>query len=250
MKIAIIAFVMAGSTLISRAQTNSPSLAETFDWMTNTLKPTEGNNRFTHHPTPRPYVRDWVDEEIDPYHTEEITGFTHDGCHIQFEVQTIDNDMGLLLGKYFRSRSVETFDLKDIDQNSVRIQNSCEPVQTSSGPVEPSNCQDTQGKIVLFQTVDAKPKIHEEVRASSRKSRHGVWGVVHRTEYNLDEMCKEANANGDSGNGAYCDQSETKETPKDLTSAMLGFSTPLYAKRFAKALGHAIQLCGGHTSAF
>lgn len=101
MKVAFIALVIAGSTLIVQAQTNSPSLAETFDWMTNTLKPTESNNRLTHHPTPRPYVKDWVDEEIDPNHTEEIAGFSHDGCHVEFDVKTIDNDMGLLLGKYF-----------------------------------------------------------------------------------------------------------------------------------------------------
>jgi hypothetical protein len=42
-----------------------------------------------------------------------------------------------------------------------------------------------------------------------------------------------ANANGDSGNEAYCD--DTEQEPKDLNSATLGFSTPEYAKRFAKA---------------
>jgi len=52
-----------------------------------------------------------------------------------------------------------------------------------------------------------------------------------------------ANANGDSGNEAYCD--DTEQEPKDLNSATLGFSTPEYAKRFAKALPHAVGLCGG-----
>ena len=228
----------------------SPSLMETFDWIANTLKPTEGNNAFTHRPTPRPYVKDWVDKEIDPYHNETIAGFSHDGCRIEFDVEMIDNDMGLLLGKYFFYRSVDTFDLKDIDPQSVRIQNSCEPLETPSGPVEPWNCEDKQGKIVVFQTVDSKPKIHEQGRASSGKSRYGFWGVRHHMKYNLDEMCKEASANGDSGNGAYCDQPDTNETPKDLTSATLGFNSPEYAKRFAKAFQHAVELCGGKRSAF
>jgi hypothetical protein len=228
----------------------SPSLTETFDWMANTLKPSERNNSFTHYPTPHPYVKEWVDKEIDPYHTERITGFSHDGCRIKFDVEIIDNDMGLLLGKYFFYHSVTAFDLKDIDPQSVRIQNSCEPVATQSGPVEPWNCEDTQGKIVVFQTVDAKPKIHVEGSASSGKSNYGRWGVRHHTEYNLDGMCKEASANGDSGNGAYCDQPDTKETPRDVTSSTLDFATPAYAKRFAKALRHAVELCGGKASAF
>jgi hypothetical protein len=40
------------------------------------------------------------------------------------------------------------------------------------------------------------------------------------------------------------------QQPKDLTSATLGFATPEYAKKFAKALRHAVELCGGQASAF
>jgi hypothetical protein len=250
MKLVRVAFVTAISLLALQAQTNSPSLTDTFDWMANTLKPTERNNVFTHRLTPRPYVKDWVDKEIDPYHTERISGFSHDGCRVTFNVEIIDNDMGMLLGKYFVFSSADTFDLKDIDPKSIRIQNSCEPVETSSGPVEPWNCGDSQGKIVVFQTVDAKPSIHEEGSASSGKSNYGLWGVTHHTKYNLDEMCKEANTHGDSGNGAYCDQPDKQETPKDLTSTALGFASSDYANRFAKAFRHAAELCGGKASSF
>src|ERR1039458_3125056 len=143
MKLVLVALVTAGFLLpMLQAQTNSPSLVDTFDWMANTLKPSEGNATFTHRPTPRPYVKDWVDKEIDPYHSESIAGFSHDGCRVTFDVEMVDNDMGFLLGKYFLYDSVDTFDLKDIDPQSVRIQNSCEPVATSSGPVEPLNCED------------------------------------------------------------------------------------------------------------
>jgi len=227
-----------------------PSLAETFEWMDNTLKPNERNNSFTHYPTARPYVKQWIDESIDPYHSETIENFSHDGCRITLHIEMVDNDMGLLLGKVFYYRAVDTFDLKDIEPDSIRIEESCKSVETPSGPEKPWNCADEQGKIVVFQTVDAKPKIHEEGHASSSKSMHGYWQVGHHVKLNLDYMCKEANANGDSGNGAYCDQTDTKQQPKDLTSATLGFSTPEYAKKFAKALRHAVELCGGKASAF
>jgi hypothetical protein len=230
--------------------TQGPSLTETFDWMANTLKASEGNTALTHRPTPRPYVKEWIDKQIDPYHTERITGFSHDGCRVTFDVEMIDNDMGFLLGKYFLYHAVDTFDLKDIDPQSVRIQNSCEPVTTSSGPVEPWNCEDAQGKVVAFQTTDAKPKIHEEGSGSSGKSNYGHWGVRTHMKLNLDEMCKEANNHGDAGNGAYCDEPEKKQTPKDLTSSTLGFTSPAYAKRFVKALQNATELCGGKASSF
>jgi len=61
-------------------------------------------------------------------------------------------------------------------------------------------------------------------------------------------LCKEANANGDSGNGAYRDQPDTKQEGKDLTSTTLGFSTPEYAKRFAKALRHTVGWGFGNPS--
>ena len=243
-----VAFLVLVSSLSVYAQ--NQSLDQTFEWMSNTLKPGEGNATFTHRPTPHPYVKDWIHKEIDPYHTETIADFLHDGCRVRFVVEMGDNDMGFLLGKYFLYRGVDTFDLKDIDPKSVRIKDSCKPVETSSGPMEPWNCEDTQGKIVVFQTVDAKPRIHEEGSGSSGKSNYGRWGVRHHMKFNLDEMCKEANAHGDTGNGAYCDEPEKKQVPKDLTSSTLGFTTPAYAARFAKAFQHAAELCGAKPSAF
>jgi len=164
----------------------SPSLTETFDWIANTLKSSEGNNSFTHFPTPRSYVKQWVDEEINPFHRETIENFSQDGCRVTFEVEMVDNDMGFLLGKVFYFRAVDTFDLKDIDSQSIRIQDSCKAVDTPSGPVESRNCEDEQGKIVVFQTIDAKPKIHEESHGSSSKSRHGYWRVRHHEKLNLN----------------------------------------------------------------
>src|SRR5271163_566412 len=81
--------------------TPGPPGAETFDWMDNTLKPSERNNTLTHYPTARPYVKQWIDESINPYHSETVEHFSHDGCRVTFHIEMVDNDMGLLLGKVF-----------------------------------------------------------------------------------------------------------------------------------------------------
>lgn len=229
---------------------SSPSLAETFDWITNTLKPSEGNNAVVHRHHKQPYSKEWVTKDIDPYHSEVIKTFSHDGCRVRFEVDIADNDMGLLLGKHFIEHDIDTFDLKDIDPRTVQVENSCESVQTTTGPIAPFNCEDTQGDFVTFRTADAKIKIHEEAAGSSQKSLHGLNQVKHHAKYNLDEMCKEAYAAGGQVNPAYCDEPEHQEKPAEKTSSSLGFSTPEYAKRFVQAFKHAIELCGGKQSAF
>jgi len=217
-------------------------LNETFDWMANTLKPSEGNNRVVHRPTPHDqYPPDWIRRNLDPYHAETITRFTHEGCRVEFDVDVDDNDMGFLLGKHFAMHAVDTFDLKDIDPNSISIENSCEPFETSTGPSTVWNCEDKQGKFLTLKTVNAESKIHEESSAASWKSAyHPKDGGKLK-----DELCK-----AQPDNGAYCDEPERKQKPSDLTSIQLGFSTPDYAKRFARAFKHAVTLCGGKPSAF
>lgn len=222
-----------------------PSLAETVEWMANTLKASEGNNAVVHRPTPRPYPKKWVEEKIDPYHSEVITSFSHHACRVEFDVDILDNDIFPLMGKYTLDQIVLTFDLTDLDPESVSIQNSCAPVETSSGPVEPWNCEDIQGKFVIFRTSDARPKIRQESFYSSGKSGHGFYQVGIHAKNNLDQMCKEF-----PGNTAYCDVAKHKETPSDLAFKSLGFTTPAYAKRFATAFRHAVELCAGKKSAF
>jgi hypothetical protein len=240
----------AGGQVAHAPVKQKPSLVETFEWMKNTLKPTEGNNVVIHRPFSRPYPKDWEDKGMDPYHSEVITNFSHEDCHVRFDVDVTDNDMGLLLGKYLVEHEVDTFDLKDIDPKSVRIQNSCEPVDTPSGPTTPFNCDDTSSRFVIFQTSDAKAKIHEESSGSNGKSAYGLNQVRNHAKDNLDEMCEAVTANGGARNPAYCDETDHKGNPRDLTSSTLGFSTPEYAKRFAKAFKHAVELCGGKQSAF
>lgn len=74
--------------------TKKPSLTETFDWIANTIKPTEGNNVLFHRSF-KVYPQDWVDKGIDPYHSEVITNFSHEGCRVKLEVEVADCDISL-----------------------------------------------------------------------------------------------------------------------------------------------------------
>jgi len=149
--------------------------------------------------------------------------------------------MGFLLGKHFMMHAVDSFNLKDIDPNSISIENACEPFETSAGPSTGWNCEDKQGKFLIAKTVNSESKIHEESTGLSWKS-----GYTPEDGGKLvEQLCKKL-----PGNGAYCDEPERKNKPSDLTSIELGFSTPEYAKRFAKAFKHAVTLCGGKPSAF
>jgi hypothetical protein len=236
--------------VLTTSLVHAQSLEETFDWMTNTLKPAEGNNTAVHRPFTKPYPQDWVRDDLDPYHSETIKRFSHEGCRVEFDVDVVDNDGAFLFGRYFIEHDADTFDLKDIDPSSIRIEDACASVDTPSGPTKPWNCEDWQGKFLIFRTSNAKAKIHEELSGSSGKS---MYSYHHKNEDghtktigdDSDELCKEM-----PGNTAYCDQPEHKMGSKYLTQVQLGFSTPEYAKRFAKALRHAVNLCGGKPSAF
>jgi hypothetical protein len=230
-------------------QTQTPSLAATLDWMTNTLKPSEGHNTVVHRPFRKPYPPDWIRDGLDPSHSETITKFSHMDCRVEFDVEVTDNDTGVF-GRYFVEHDVDTFDLNDIDPHSVQIEDACEPFETPLGSTTGWNCKDEQGKFLIFRTTDAKAKIHEESSGSSGKS---MYSYHHKDQQDptktqadvFDELCKKM-----PGNTAYCDQPEHKRDSKDLTQSQLGFSTPDYAQRFAKAFKHAVELCGGQPSKF
>jgi hypothetical protein len=125
---------------------------------------------------------------------------------VEFDVDVNDNDMGFLLGKHFIEHAVDTFDLGDIDPNSIRIENSCEPFETPTGQATGLNCDDEQGKFVIFQAANAKPKPHEERTGASWKSRYHSKEGKH--EKLTDQLCKSM-----PNNGAYCDEPERKMAP-------------------------------------
>ena len=246
----LLVVLMCGAARCQTKSSPEPNLQETLSWMQNTLKPSEGNNTVIHRPFPQPYVPDWVRDHLDPYHSETITKFSYTGCRVEFDVDVTDNDMGFSLGIVSFERDVDTFDLKDIDPNSIHVEDACSPVATPSGPTQPRNCGDEQGKFVIFKTSNAEAKIHEESSGYVGKS---LYSHYHKDEDDpkktkgdvLDELCK-----GMPGNIAFCGEPEHKEKPKDETQNQLGFSTPAYAARFAKALKHAVILCGGKPATF
>lgn len=241
--------LLCGAAQCQTKASPEPSLQETLNWMQNTLKPSEGNNTVSHRPFPQPYKPDWVRDNLDPYHSESITKFSYTGCRVEFDVDVTDNDI-VSFGIVSIGHDVDTFDLKDIDPNSIQIEDSCAPVNTPEGPTKPWNCEDKQGKFVIFKTANAEAKIHEE---SSGYIGRSLYSLYHKDEHDpkkttgdvLDELCK-----GMPGNIAYCGEPEHKEKPKNETQSQLGFSTPAYAARFAKALKHAVILCGGKRSTF
>jgi hypothetical protein len=237
--------VLVAITIMLTGAMQAQSLSETFDWMTNTLRPSEGNSWYIHHPTPQPYPKDWVDKQINPYHQEIIRTFSHDSCKVTFVVSVIDNDMGLLLGKYIDETQTDTFDLSTIDPNTIKVTNSCEPIDTPTGKATPWNCTDDAGLQMEFKTRNAKPTIRRESVESSHESAYGLWKDDHEPKYSRKQMCKDF-----PNNSAYCDEPEHKETPLSLTSDSLVFHSPEYTERFIKAFRHAVELCGGKPSTF
>lgn len=245
-KLLVILPLLIGS-VVAQQPTSSPSLQETFDWMTNTLRSDEGNNWYIHHPYRQPYTKEWTDKGINPYHQETIEEFSHQGCQVRFVVNTVDNDMGTLLGRRFLGMETDTFNLKDVDPASIKVTNSCEPLDTTQGKRPTYNCEDEAGLQMEFKTRNAQPLFHRETVTSSRNSDFGEWRVKNDSEHTkfVSDVCTKTPENN-----AYCDVENIKEKPEDLTSDDLVFHSPAYTKRFIKAFRHAVELCGGKAPTF
>src|SRR6266849_1394266 len=117
MKTVSIIVILVSIILCGVTSAQSPSLEETFRWITNTLRPQEQNGVYTL--KPRFQSEDNQNKRIDPYHSEFISDFSHTGTKVTFKVIVTDNDMGLLLGLCLVETQVETFDLADIDPTSI-----------------------------------------------------------------------------------------------------------------------------------
>jgi hypothetical protein len=212
--------------------TNNPSLTETLQWLQNTLEPSAGNGSFMHHPFRQPYPPEWVKEEISPYHSEVIQKFSSAGCRVTATTVVTDRDMGFLLGKIITTKEVDTFSLSDIDPRSIRFQEACEAIETSTGPTEPMNCRESKGKSVEFSATNNLKKIHREESAS-----------VALTSYGEKQSKKFADL--PSGEQQW-KQSPASEFYKDT----FAFHDHAYALRFVQAFRHAVELCGGKPSSF
>jgi hypothetical protein len=239
--LAVISFVL----ILAIGLTTAQSLTETLDWMTNTLRPSEGNNVGIHRPfRPINGASYPSPNGPDPYNAETITKFSHDGCKVEFDVDVANVDE-ILIGKEFHFPEVDTFDLKDIDPSSVRIVGSCAS-DDAPPPCLFGDGGDMRGKQVAFRTSNAKARIHVENSSSTRTS---SYGSTHQEKGETWEKSAERICKAEPSNTSYCN-GDHKGEPTDETSSTFWFSTPEYAKRFAKAFQNAVTLCGGKASAF
>ncbi len=222
-----ISAILCGSVLAQ----SFPSLQETLSWIANTLRPQEGNAVYTIKP---PFESpDNLKEQIDSYHREFISDFSHTGTKVSFTVIVTDNDMGLLLGLHLEETQVETFDLSNIDPTTIKaVANDCLYCK-------PDKVQ------VTFQTRNTRPVIHRESISSSTYTLYELWQEQHEYDKSRKALCDEM-----PNNEGYCKLRNKKQKPKDVTSTTYGFTTPEYASRFAKALRHAVVLSSGKPSSF
>src|ERR1039457_3709269 len=244
--------ILLGTLLISGLFFNSrslqaQSLTETFDWMTNILKPSEANNRGIHRPFgategASPYQSPTLRGLPDPYNEEIITKFSHEGCKVEFDVDVVNVDE-IFLGKEFHFPEVDTFDLRDIDPTSIGIVGSCASNDTPA-PCLFGDGGDMRGKQIVFRTSNTKAKIHAENKSSTMPS---AYGYTHKEKGKTLEESNEQLCKSMPSNSAYCN-GDYKGEATDTTFGTLWFSTPEYAERFAKALKHAVTLCGGKPS--
>jgi hypothetical protein len=139
--------------------------------------------------------------------------FTYDGCQITLNKQE-DPDSPLYSDVY--SSRVYIFNLRDIDPSSVKIL----PLDSQhSGlycAIDPAHMVCDSAKIE-FQTRNQTPLIDEES--------HTIFSKLQGSDH------------------------ESKNKTKTFV-AVFYVDERAYADRFAKALRHAIELCGGNPSAF
>jgi hypothetical protein len=143
-----IAFIAVAAAILTAFPAQAQSLNETFDWMSNTLKPAEGNNYYVHHPFPERSQKD-IEDGVDPRVMQRITEFSNDGCSVRFEVYLEFDDTNLN-GTYSAENDVLTFNLKNLDPQAINVEDSCKPVTPGGGA--PFNCEDMQGTQVNFKT--------------------------------------------------------------------------------------------------
>jgi hypothetical protein len=198
-----------------RAIANHRDLQETLLWMTQTYNPHKGGDNFGQgHGWGIHYVRRGNDEEItDKFNTT----FTHDGgCN------TVIRDEVFAVGVFIETPSVSTykFNLRDIDPDSIEVKSydshadgfSCaDPEQVK---VWQLNCDSAE---IVFLTRNSAPAINED----SVTTFTNLTGSDH----------------------------ESRGVSKTNHGWLLVDEVP-YAQRLAKALKHAVELCGGKKSIF
>lgn len=192
-------------------------LEETMLWMDQTYNPHEGGENWGHgHGEETHYL------ENDTLHTEEVTKkfrqtFTYKGgCTIVIHHETVP--IGLYKNLY--TNGDYTFSLCDVDPDSIKIKtydfykdvfDCADPEQVKAYELECTSAE------IEFHTTNEMAKIKDDYVITYAE----IKGKGHETE-----------------NHGH------------ITKAWFTVDDVAYAQRFAKALRHAVELCGGKTSKF
>lgn len=185
-------------------------LQETLSWMDQTYNPHEGGES---HGWEIHYTRNGNTEAVLQKFNQT---FTHDGCKVATRVETIAE------GAYVDLPGVTTytFNLCDIDPNSITIKtydfhhpwNDCSDPEAAK-----SNEFACDSAVVTFATANDAGTISDDTVRTYTK----LTGADH----------------------------ESKSSSKTNKCWFIVNDVP-YAQRFAKALKHAVELCGGKASRF
>jgi hypothetical protein len=212
----VVAVLCVVAALLLTSLRRSRDLGETLSWMDQTYNPHEGGENFGQgHGVETHYLADRNSgtEQI----TEEYrTNFSHDGCRVAIHNETMP--VGIMKDTF--GSTTYTFNLRDIDPDSIKI-------RVYDFHKDIGGCDDPN-EVNLFQLNCS----NAEVEFSTRDGATSVEEDSHTTFAKLEGAEHES------------------ESASKTTWAWFDVDDAGYARRFAKALRHAVELCGGKTSKF
>jgi hypothetical protein len=193
-------------SLIAQGHSTTTNLQETLQWM----RDTSANHAYH-----------FDDERPDNLFHDTATLHWSFGNPAQCDIKATVDDRRLLTDRVYEDETTLTFNLRNIDPESVRVEDDVRRVGVSGAKFGRTGW-------VFFKSKNEVPTIACETVV---KTPPGGWGS---NPFPTRDMTLECPA-------FY---------PGPPSSAYFQFEMPGYAKRFAKALRHAVELCEGKSSPF
>ena len=193
-------------------------LVETLAWMDNTYNPHEGVSGAYRHGRTGWYSHNLNEKGGEHLETESTETFIHDGCKLTLRV--LDNPYTPAHSELYGT-TVVNFNLRDINPQSITVNTYshfgglwCENYTLEDQQLLELNCDHSE---IVFSTRNEAPRVDEET--------HTIFPKLQGSDH------------------------ESKGKSKSARAA-LEVDDIKYAVRFAKALRHAVALCGGRQEAF
>jgi hypothetical protein len=206
------------TVLVCGCRLHKSELEETLGWMDNTYNPHENISGAYGHGRAAWYTHAGIgsQEEIMVWGLTET--FTYRGCEMTLHTEDLPNSQ-TARGSVNSARS--RFNLRDIDPSTIKV--------TAFSHLGGFSCApDPDGK----RSIMAVNCDHSEMSLETRRAAGLIQEEWHTVFPNLT--------------GADHDSLHSGKT----NSADFEFDDPEYAKRFAKAFAHAVELCGGKRMPF